>query len=301
MIRPCRWNFSGEKRAGALLIVLFVMALVMLMLMTLLGLMHWQADMEGAEETRFATEELLTGATRAAQAALPDTLPAVGKTVTLFDEALSADNHVAAYLKRDDQHRVSLQAVARRLPSAPRTQTRSYFVVKTAEALDETPVMVYDFNRRDGAFDVWLTINADAPLVLVPPADIAKSPGKDLGTKCEPVGLHVIGPLQVESPLHVRGKLIVDGDLLVKAPIEAEEVFAQGRFSLAGAGHLTAKTLWLKSPEDLAAVKAPDADEAALIEADIRQWDAPAALHYYDLGLAIKEKKWTIKDAGRAS
>lgn len=40
MIRPCRWNFSGEKPAGALLIVLFVMALVMLMLMTLLGLMH---------------------------------------------------------------------------------------------------------------------------------------------------------------------------------------------------------------------------------------------------------------------
>ena len=79
------------------------------------------------------------------------------------------------------------------------------------------------------------------------------------------------------------------------------EVLVHGHFSLAGAGRLTAKTLWLKSPEDLAAVRAPDADEAALIEADIRPWDAPAALHYYDLGLAIKEKKWTIKDAGRAS
>ncbi|MFP5520917.1 hypothetical protein [Peptococcus simiae] len=200
MGRPCRFPLSGRQRAGALILVLFVFAVVIVILMTGLALIRFQVASGEAAREDLAVTSLLDGAIRAARQALPEDLPAPGAALTLFDTDLSANHHIAAYLKREDAYRVAVQAQARQGDSPVRTQTWKYYAVRTPHALDGKDIMVYDLNGKTDGFRVWLVRYGLGPLVVTPSEKGPKDDLNQLGQYSEPEGLHVTGALTVQAP-----------------------------------------------------------------------------------------------------
>ncbi|MFP5527027.1 hypothetical protein ACLGL1_00920 [Peptococcus simiae] len=299
MGRPCRFPLSGRQRAGALILVLFVFAVVMVILMTGLALIRFQVASGEAAREDLAVTSLLDGAIRATRQALPADLPAPGASLTLFDTDLSANHHIAAYLKREDAYRVTVQAQARQGTLPVRTQTRKYYAVRSPHALDGKDIMVYDLNGKTDGFRVWLSRYGLGPLVLTPPEKGPKDDLNQLGQFSEPAGLHMTGDLMVQASLRVNGDLIVNGDLQLAAPVEAKNIYLDGRVTITGAGRLKADRLQVREEEGARL----ENDEAlgTVIEARIVSHDQAPTYHYYDLGLAPKEVKWTINNGGQGS
>lgn len=299
MRRPYRFPLSGRHRAGALILVLFVFAVVMVILMTGLALIRFQVASGQAAREDLAATSLLDGAIRAAREALPEDLPAPGATLTLFDTDLSVHHHIAAYLKREDAYRVAVQAQARQEGLPVRTQTWKYYAVRSPQALDGKDIMVYDLTDKTDGFRVWLSRYGLGPLVLTPPEKGPKADLNQLGQFSEPAGLHVTGALTVQAPLRVNGDLIVNGDLQLVAPVEAKNIYLDGRVTITGAGRLKADQLYVSPAEGVRL----ENDEVLMeaIEARVRPNDKAPTYHYYDLGLAPKEKKWTINNGEQHS